>query len=188
MIVCPVCENQQAQGDACDVCGKAFGTAAAPQDLPAAPLAELEETRLEGGDAPVAVQALTDLEVTRQRGGPDLPAAPVPDLERTRLEAQSDTPILPLDELELGRAEDDGQRTEVPFGALVCRYCRHEQMVGAFCDNCGMRLPRFDAPVVEGLPTFGDEDVWGTCPKCGSRAKVGRACGSCGVVMQMPEA
>ncbi len=37
-------------------------------------------------------------------------------------------------ELDTGRAADDGVRTAVPTGAVVCRYCRNVQAEGMVCD------------------------------------------------------
>jgi hypothetical protein len=187
MIVCPICENTQAQGDTCDVCGKVL-VVHPVQEAPILEVDGLEQTRLEAAaDAPVA--PLAEIELTAQRPGPDLPGMAFPDLERTqRPPAGDDMPVLPLDEMDLGRAEDDGQRTAAPTGQVSCRYCRHVQAEGVICEACGMRLPRFAAAAVKGAGPALDDDVWGVCPKCGSRAKVGRRCGECGVVMQMPEA
>jgi hypothetical protein len=184
MTVCPVCEHPQAEGNACDVCGKVFSVTP-PVDVRVQALGELEATRYDGASVTAPVPALAELEGTALRAGPDLPAASIPELERTKLEGQSDTPILPLDEMELGRAEDDGVRTAVPTGPVTCRYCRNVQADGAFCDRCGMRLPRASADAVSAEAVA--EDEWTICTACGSRAQMGRPCGQCGVTMH-PEA
>ncbi|RMG21585.1 MAG: hypothetical protein D6729_00450 [Deltaproteobacteria bacterium] len=57
MIVCPVCENRQARGTECEVCGKVFSLSvvrAAGHAVEAAPLEGLEPTRYETPGAPVA--------------------------------------------------------------------------------------------------------------------------------------
>jgi hypothetical protein len=185
MTVCPVCEHPQAEGNACDVCGKVF-LVARTVDVPVQTLGELEGTRYDGEPLATPVQTLPELEGTALRGGPDLPAAPIPELERTKLEGHSDTPILPLDEMELGRAEDDGIRTAAPTGPLTCRYCRNVQADGAFCDRCGMRLPRASGDVAAPVGALA-EGEWTVCTACGSRAQMGRPCGECGVTMH-PEA
>jgi methionyl-tRNA synthetase len=185
MWVCPVCEHPQEQGDTCDVCGKqrVLGPVG---DAPVAALEGLEVTRLEGGGE-VPTERLAELEVTPLRSGPDLPAQVLPELERTSTDAIGEIPVLPMDEIELGRTEDNGPKTPEPTGEVVCRYCRHVQAEGLLCEACGMRLPRAPrAPAPSARPGI-DDEIWGTCPKCGSRAMVGRRCGECGVVMQMPE-
>jgi hypothetical protein len=188
MIVCPICEHTQAQGDSCEVCGKVLAVRAV-EEIPILELDGLEQTRMEAaGPAPVA--PLPDIELTAQGSGPELPGMAFPDLERTQQPpVDNDLPVLPMDEIDLGRAEDDGQRTAAPGGQIVCRYCRHEQWEGVICEACGMRLPRYAAAAAQKAsgPSI-DDEIWGVCPKCGSRAKVGRRCGECGVVMQMPEA
>jgi methionyl-tRNA synthetase len=186
MIVCPICENAQAQGDTCEVCGRVLAVRPV-QETPVLEMDGLEQTRLERA-AEAAAAPMPELELTAQRSGPDLPGMAFPDLERTQRPPADEVPILPMDEIELGRAEDDGQRTAVPTGQVTCRYCRHVQADGAICEACGMRLPRVAAPAEKAARPGLDDDVWGVCPKCGSRAKVGRRCGECGVVMQMPEA
>lgn len=51
MIICPLCENQQAQGISCDVCGKAFSKDLVGEhghsDPPVAPMEGLETTAQE---------------------------------------------------------------------------------------------------------------------------------------------
>ena len=91
MIVCPVCENQQAQGDTCDVCGKRL-VAAGVVAVPVTPMAELEGTRQPTAGA-VAVALLPELEQTAQVKGADLPAQSLPELERTVLPGGPDAPV-----------------------------------------------------------------------------------------------
>ncbi len=57
MIICPLCENQQAQGITCDVCGMAFSPeivgSQGHSDPPVVPMEGLENT---AQDAPAAVR------------------------------------------------------------------------------------------------------------------------------------
>ena len=112
-------------------------------------LAELELTPHAGGRAEVTTEPMLELEVTRFRGGADLPPVVIPEMELTRVDpasVQVDAQEIP--DLERGRAPDDGVRTEIPWGAVTCRYCRNQQAEGAICDKCGMRLPRFGPDAV----------------------------------------
>ena len=63
MIVCPVCENQQAQGTACDVCGVPFpkGQVATlgHRDPPVVPMEGLETTAVVAPGAASVVPAVT---------------------------------------------------------------------------------------------------------------------------------
>jgi hypothetical protein len=189
MIVCPVCEHPQALGDVCDVCGKELVAGWGPGEAPVVPLDGLEQTQFTGAGSAPPPAPMLELEGTRLPAVPDLPPQPMLEIDRPSAAAGPEIPILPLDELDLGRAQDDGQRTALPTGKVACRYCRHEQAEGVFCEACGMRLPKV-ASETPGAPTTvarGDEEVWGTCSKCGNRAMVGRRCGECGIVMQLSE-
>ena len=187
MIVCPVCENQQAQGDVCEVCGKQL---AKPRvvDLPPTPLAELEGTRLQGVGA-VPVAAIAELEGTKLQAGPDLPAQAMPEMERTRTEPAPDMPVEAISDLDRGREVDDGVRTELPVGQVTCRYCRHVQRPAGFCDACGMKLPPvapLDAPAAAVARRDSDEAVFVICQKCGTRSAAGRRCSACGIPVPFP--
>jgi hypothetical protein len=182
MIICPLCDHVQPEGTECEVCGRAF-PAPATDAAPVAPLAELELTLHTGGQAPVEVAALPELDLTRQKAGPDLPAQVVPDLELTRAGDTGAVPVAALPELDTGRAQDDGVRTAAPTGAVVCRYCRNVQAEGLLCDRCGMRLPRARpaASAVAGAKRRGGEDEdWTACPTCHSPVRPGKACSECG--------
>jgi hypothetical protein len=181
MIICPLCDHVQPEGTECDVCGRVF-PAPTVDAAPVAPLAELEQTPHAGGRAAVDVLALPDLDLTRQKAGPDLPAQVVPDLELTRAGATGEVPVAPLLELDTGRAQDDGVRTVAPTGAVVCRYCRNVQAQGLLCDTCGMRLPRARpaATAVAGAKRPGDDDAWTPCATCHTPVRPGKACSECG--------
>lgn len=166
MIVCPLCEHQQAQGTECDGCGKVL---------------------VSGGAAKVEVSPLPELELSRVRAGPDLPAVRLPDLEATGAPGVGPVPVQPLPELEAGRAPADGTRTAAPVGPVTCRYCRNVQAEGAVCERCGMRLPKLAAPVEARGPAPKGEAVWTRCRKCGAPAKGGERCGDCGHPVPMPE-
>ncbi|HZN95251.1 MAG TPA: hypothetical protein VFB81_21215 [Myxococcales bacterium] len=190
MITCPVCEHTQAGGDECEQCGKRFTVRAAAGPVNVPRLAELEPTPHAGGAAEVRAEPIPELESTRVRQGPDLPPLSFPEIELTRQPDGGDADGPPLPDLELGRAPDDGVRTEVPWGAVKCRYCGHEQAEGRLCDRCGMRLPRFGpdgaaAPAAEAAAV--DDGLRVRC-KCGSPARPGQRCVNCGEVVAFPEA
>jgi hypothetical protein len=64
MIICPVCEHQQAQGTECDNCGKAL-QAPRPVAVAAVPMMELEQTHHAGGRVAVEVPIIPELDSTR---------------------------------------------------------------------------------------------------------------------------
>ncbi|MHB8873578.1 MAG: hypothetical protein ACYC8T_07820 [Myxococcaceae bacterium] len=190
MILCPVCEHQQAQGSECEQCGKALVvTAVAPVAVQR--LAELEGNPIAGGEAARAapVQQIADLEVNRILSGPDLPAMAVPDLERAQVAPVGAVQVEAMADLDLGREKDLDPRTAAPAGAMTCRYCRNVQASGLFCDKCGMRLPRTQAPA--GAAAAGPkkfvQTVWTRCKSCGAPAKAGEKCGDCGRDVPFPE-
>ncbi|HEY8212325.1 MAG TPA: hypothetical protein VIG99_32805 [Myxococcaceae bacterium] len=187
MITCPVCDHTQASGDECEQCGKRFAArAAAGGDVPR--LAELESTPYDDSDTEIRTERLTDLELTQLRGGPDLPLASFPELERTEPGGIVDVDAPPLPDLDAGRAPDDGVRTEIPWGAMTCRYCGHQQVEGILCDRCGMRLPSFgsDGAAAAADPAGAiDDDLRVRC-KCGSPARPGQHCGNCGDMVALP--
>ncbi|QSQ26809.1 hypothetical protein JY651_18655 [Pyxidicoccus parkwayensis] len=182
MIICPVCDHVQPEGTECDVCGRGFPTQAVVA-APVAPLPELELTPHAGGRVAVQVAVLPELDSTRMKAGPDLPAQVVQDLELTRAPATGAVAVALLPELDTGRAEDDGVRTAAPTGAVVCRYCRNTQAEGLFCDNCGMRLSRA-RPAATAVATAkgpaADDDGWLACSTCHTPVRPGKACSECG--------
>jgi hypothetical protein len=186
MIVCPVCEHQQAQGAACDNCGKVFGNVKPPPSA-VAPMPELEGTHHGAAEIGQA-QPVEGLEATRMRAGPDLPPMPVPELDRHQAPTDDFVPVLPMDELDLGRAPDDGVRTAAPVGAVTCRYCKAVQAEGAVCNKCGMRLPKVAAPAASTSARKAGAGESTRCRKCGAPAKTGAKCGDCGQPVPIPEA
>lgn len=188
MIICPVCDHVQPEGTECDVCGKRFPAALLVATPPVAPLPELELTPHAGGRDAVDAPTLPELDGTRLRSGPDLPAQVVQDLELTRAAPTGDLPVAMLQELDTGRAQDDGVKTAAPVGAVVCRYCRNVQAVGLLCDNCGMRLPRARLAATTGAAKGPqDDDGWMACPSCHTRGRAGRACSECGTRLKEAE-
>jgi len=179
MIICPVCEHQQVQGDECDNCGKKL--VARPQAaVPTAPIPELEMTQVARKGLPVQAETIAELELTTLPSGPDLPQQPVPELEQTRMRAGPDLPPEHLADLDTGRAQDDGARTVVPQDVVVCRYCRTPNPpTNAMCDRCGMRLQKLSAaaPRAEASQL---EEGWVLCRDCGTPTEKGKSCRACG--------
>jgi hypothetical protein len=188
MIICPMCEHQQAQGIECEVCGKKLATSA-PVAVAVATLPDLEGTQLAGGRAPVAVAVIPDLELTRQAPAQGVAVQPVAELDTGRAAAAGNVVVSPIEDMDTGRALSDGARTAAPSGPIVCRYCRTPQASGLICERCGMRLPKLrqaapEASAASGLVAAGE---WTKCEKCHSHTRAGRACVSCGVAVPAAE-
>lgn len=184
MIICPVCEHQQAQGDECDNCGKKLqvprAVAVAVQTLP-----ELEQTLHTGGRVAVDAPLIPELDSTRQKAGPDLPVQVVQDMETTRAAPIDKVSVEVVTDLDTGRAADDGVRTAAPTGAVVCRYCRNVQAEGIVCDRCGMRLPKArpapQAPAKgTGASASAEDAPWMPCQKCRTPTRPNKICSVCG--------
>lgn len=189
MIICPVCEHQQAQGDECDNCGKKLTAPRAVAAVAVAVLPELEQTHHAGGRAAVTAELLPELDFTRQKSGPDLPAQVLPEMETTRTAPVDKVTVEAVPEMDTGRAQDDGVRTAAPTGAVVCRYCRNVQAEGLVCERCGMRLPRArTAPSAEAKKAGTDEDLnWKPCPKCRTPTRPNKLCTVCGTRVVVEE-
>lgn len=179
MIICPVCEHQQVQGDECDNCGKKLSAASAATEAPVARLAELELTALVRPGLPVQAERLPELELTRVQAGPDLPPQAVPELDPGRFQSPAAVPVEAVPDLDRGRAADDGVRTTLPQDQVVCRYCRNVQAVsaGAMCERCGMKLSVVRTAATAAVPLA---QGWTLCRDCGNPAQVGRMCPGCG--------
>jgi hypothetical protein len=181
MIVCPVCEHQQAPAAECAVCGKPLVVQAVPEPPPKR-MTELEVTRFSAGA--VRSTPLAELESTRIAVGPALPAVPLPEIDLGRAPA-GDVRVAPMGDLETGRFVDPSERTPFPAGAVTCRYCRNVQSEGMLCDRCGMRLPRYVAPAVESGAASA-EDAPRVRHACGSMTRAGMLCSTCGVHVPLP--
>lgn len=191
MIICPVCEHQQAQGDECDNCGKKLQVPKAAAAVAVPTLPELEQTHHLGGRVAVDAPTLAELDHTRQQAGPDLPPQVVQDIETTRAAPVDKVTVEALPELDTGRAADDGVRTAAPTGAVMCRYCRNVQAEGLVCDRCGMRLPRARPAAATGAKVTGiaDEDLnWVPCQKCRTPTRPNKICTVCGTRVKAAEA
>ncbi|WP_224366600.1 hypothetical protein [Hyalangium versicolor] len=191
MIICPVCEHQQAQGDECDNCGKKLQVPkVAAVAVPTLP--ELEQTHHAGGRVAVDAPTLPELDHTRQQAGPDLPAQVVQDMERTRAAPIDKVAVETVADLDTGRAVDDGVRTAAPTGAVVCRYCRNVQASGIVCDRCGMRLPKvIPAAGAQGAAAKGagnaEDANWMPCQKCRTPTRPNKICSVCGTRVVVAE-
>jgi uncharacterized paraquat-inducible protein A len=186
MIICPVCEHQQAQGAECEVCGKKL-TVAAPVAVAVVSMPELERTQLAGGRAPVTTVAIPDLELTRQQSTPEVAVQPVPELDTGRSAAADDVVVVPVQDMDTGRAVADWARTEVPAGPVVCRYCRNVQETGAVCERCGMRLPKVRLERSEATSARSEAGSRARCPRCQTPGHAGRACVTCGTLVPASE-
>ena len=179
MIICPMCEHQQAQGIECEVCGKKLA-AAPPLVVQVAPVADLDT----GRSAPVgavAVAPVTDLDTGRSAPVGAVAVAPVTDMDTGRSAPVGNIVVSKVTDRDAGRDPDDGVRTAAPTGPAICRYCRVAQETGLVCDRCGMRLTRMRTPppvtASAGLVPSGE---WTKCSKCHTNTRAGRACVSCG--------
>lgn len=180
MIICPVCEHPQAQGEECDNCGKKLLVPRVAAAVVVATLPELEQTHHVGGRAPVQAEAMAELDQTRQKAGPDLPPQVVQDMETTRTAPIDKVTVEVVPELDTGRVADDGVRTAVPTGAVTCRYCRNVQAEGMLCERCGMRLPKIQ-PAPSATPVVvAVEAPWLPCPKCRTPTRPNKICTVCG--------
>ncbi len=178
MIICPVCEYQQAQGDECGNCGKKL-TAAPAVAVAVAPLPELEQTQVAGGRAPVSVAAMPELEGTRIQSPLNVVAQAMPDLDTGRF-APTQVAAAAVQDLDTGRAEQVGARTAAPT-VLVCRYCRNTQASGLLCERCGMKLPKMQqAAAVAPKAQAAASGDWAECPMCHTPGRAGRSCATCG--------
>ncbi|HVG58770.1 MAG TPA: hypothetical protein VNA24_09460 [Hyalangium sp.] len=191
MIICPVCEHQQAQGDECDNCGKKLQVPKAAAAVAVPILPELEQTHHLGGRVAVDAPTLAELDHTRQQAGPDLPPQVVQDIETTRAAPVDKVTVEIVPELDTGRAPDDGVRTAAPTGAVTCRYCRNVQAEGIVCDRCGMRLPKARPAAATGAKVTGiaDEDQnWMPCQKCRTPTRPNKICSVCGTRVKAADA
>lgn len=186
-MICPVCEHQQDFGLECDVCGKALGGL----DALGAPPARTEVVEgLEHNASPdvgeVLVERVGELEVTH--------FAPVqvaedrtPDVEHNAALAVGEVPVERLSDLSVDRVPDDGVRTALPQGPIVCRFCRTPNAGGSLCTHCGMKLPV--VIIVPRNPQASAPTGEKTrCRACGAPATIGERCGDCGHLVADPDA
>jgi hypothetical protein len=176
MAVCPLCENTQAAGAECDVCGRPL-----PQPpglelelVPELPPPEGLETSQAAASEGEALPPMAELERTLHAPVAALAGEPVPDLEATRTApVEVGLDVAP----DLERIGDEiPVDAPTPFPVLViCRYCHAEAAPGERrCARCGMRLP---AAAGEGAPrevaprlcSCGAPVRGPRCPACGAR-------------------
>jgi hypothetical protein len=180
VITCPVCEQPQAEGAECLVCGRPLGAVgAAGAEPPVEPLEGLETTAAEAGAVTGEGGPLPGLEPTRLAAGDAMAVDPMPELEAT-LAAPVEAPGDPVPDLEpTAAAPSSDGRTELPLFP-VCRYCRTPAGPGEkLCGRCGMQLgglvPPGAAPPGTGLRlcSCGTPIAGPTCPACGARNLAG---------------
>ncbi len=183
MIVCPLCEHQQVQGNVCDGCGKEL---APPAPIPdsSAVMPELESTSIASAGAVAPAEPMVEL-ANHRVDAVVVPAEKMPDLELTGFASAPAAAAEAIPELELERTlfADDGVRTPAPK-VLVCRYCGAQQPVekGVLCDGCGNRLP-----VYANAARKAEVELTLNCPSCGVIGQPGRRCRSCGAFVKSPE-
>lgn len=184
MIVCPVCENQQAAGYVCEVCGKDLGASLGDEGL-IAPLEpdvpRLPELELVGHEATpnVPVQPMPDLEANIGAAGtPNIPTPMMPELDRP-VGQVGEVPVQPMPELDADRAPFIGQKAAAPGQQVQCRYCGNVQARGVICDKCGMRLPRGAVKAAAAAKA----GALVRCKFCGSPGHEGERCKECGRVV-----
>jgi hypothetical protein len=139
MIVCPVCEHQQAQGAECEVCGKRLVAGVSTEELAIPAVEGLEPTL----HAPIDAETVTAVELEPTLHAPTAAAAPdvTPDMEATRV-APVDVEVSPTPDVERTATEIPGDLPTVLPAFATCRYCRTPAMPGErLCARCGMRLP-----------------------------------------------
>ena len=154
MPACALCENVQAAGEACEVCGHPF-PAAERVPLPVEALEGLESTSLP--TAEVAAERLPELETTG--------------VDPVQLVVGVMDALLPT--------EVEGIPEDLPAAsprAATCRYCGTPAVVEeVFCDHCGMRLaggagsPDELPPEIQLCRDCGTPVKGASCPGCGAR-------------------
>ena len=199
MIVCPVCENQQAQGLECDVCGKDLSSLAGLGALEALPgLEDLGPPPMAGETVPglevtlmdrvgeVAIERDAALELAPEKIG-EVPVEKIADLDGQPVPL-GEVPVEPMLDLSVDRAEDDGVRTAaVSAGAITCRYCRNVQETGMICDRCGMKLPRASATQIAEIHAKVRPGDTIRCRYCGAPNPPEERCRECGRPLPTPD-
>jgi ribosomal protein L32 len=180
MIVCPVCEHQQSQGTACDVCGKAL-VASQPINVAREVLPELESNILPGADANVVIERMAEIDEYRA-SHVQIAFEPMPELERTEHAEVALAAVEPVPDFERTSHPGDGQRTPVS-AVRRCRYCGHTQQTGFLCDGCGLRMPGTE---MAGKPAAHEEPTTVACPDCGVTGSINSRCLACGAYLRAP--
>ncbi|MFN7134710.1 MAG: hypothetical protein ACK4N5_21705, partial [Myxococcales bacterium] len=164
MIVCPVCEHQQALGDVCETCGKQL-VEPKPMNVARETLPDLETTAIAASDANVLDVRMAELE----------------------LHASAAVTVAPekMADIELTRVAEDAARTPPPQ-VLTCRYCGGSQQKGTLCDTCGMKLPTF-RPAQQTAAAAAADSAVVPCPACGIKGPTNKTCQACGAFIRRPE-
>ncbi len=175
MIVCPICEHQQAQGAECEVCGKRLLTGvAAVAATPVVPVDGLEPTLhapIDAGDV-----VLVELEPTLHAAAGPVAGDTTPDMEATSA-APVDVDVTPTPDIERTATGIPGDLPTVLPALALCRYCRTPAMPDErICSRCGMRLPVIAPSIAHAAPpvrhcSCGTVVRAGAslCPTCGAR-------------------
>lgn len=184
---CPLCETENV-GAVCATCGRPLdGADGAAEDVPL--LEGLEATPLAPADLAVHVEPLPGVERTQLESQMDVAqhwtAGPIA-LERTAHDAAPDTPAAAGADMEvdLGRADEVGERTAAPAETAICPFCGTPSL-DPICDTCGRRKFAFAAAVEQTVRAATGETT--VCPACFARVAKDVRCSDCGMPFPLQE-
>ncbi len=186
MIICPVCENQQASGPECSVCGKDLRGLSGPvrpgPSVPVVPMPDLEATFAAPlGEVPV--QRVGELEASRFEKV-EVTSQRIAELDATALPTGPDLPLERIADLTIDRVPEDPNKTVLP-AVRNCRYCGTPLTGGTVCNRCGMSA----GLVLPPKPAAGKKAPapWVRCRACGAPGFALEPCKECGRVVPLPE-
>lgn len=180
MIVCPLCESSQAQGDTCDRCGKTL-LHVPPTSSQYPPLPDLEVTSLARDLDASSAEPMPELELHRF-SKIDLAASDeaMPDVQRVAPAEEATAPTVELAGLEVTRFAPASP--PVMLGeAATCRYCGHVQRRSRLCEKCANAMPSVMPEEPETTVTKRH------CPACGFEGELGKICAACGLFLRPSE-
>ncbi len=181
MVVCPVCEHQQASGEDCEVCGKRLaGPGVEP--LPVEPVPGFEPT-VAAATGAAYEEIVPGLEPTRM-APVDAVALPATDIEPTRMAAVN-PPTEAVPGFEPTETEPiPGDAPSALPAVRVCRYCRTPAPPSdVICGRCGMKLATYALAAAEvAMP---GEPVPVRCFSCATlNTGPERFCSGCGALVR----